>query len=102
MLPRFAAGVDTLGGVELKIFISQPGFLSHHRLMGKRREARERAVQFLFQYDFNPPDKLDEALDHFWNTQRTAAIAEDKGDATWGQKVELPPPTVEEAAVRLF
>jgi N utilization substance protein B len=70
--------------------------------MGKRREARERAVQFLFQYDFNPPEKLDEALDHFWNTQRTAAIAEDKGDATWGQKVELPPPTVEEAAVRLF
>ena len=70
--------------------------------MGKRREARERAVQFLFQYDLNPPEKLEEALNHFWNSQQTAAIAEDKGDATWGEKFELPAPTVEEAEVRLF
>jgi transcription antitermination protein NusB len=70
--------------------------------MGKRREARERAVQFLFQHDLNPPEKLDQALDHFWDSQRPAALAEDKGDATWGQKVELPAPTAEEAAVRLF
>jgi len=70
--------------------------------MGKRREARERAIQFLYQHDLNPPQKLDEALDHFWNTQRTAAIAEEKGDATWGQKVELPGPTADEAAVRVF
>jgi len=70
--------------------------------MGKRREARERAVQFLFQNDLNPPADLDAALDHFWQTQRGAAIAEDKGIANWGQPVELPPPTEEEAAVRLF
>ncbi|MDB6020331.1 MAG: nusB [Pedosphaera sp.] len=70
--------------------------------MGKRREARERAVQFLFQHDLNPPEKLDEALDHFWNTQRTAAIAEDKGVANWGQKVTLPAPTAEEAETRAF
>jgi N utilization substance protein B len=70
--------------------------------MGKRREARERAIQFLFQHDLNPPAKLDEALDHFWDSQRNAAIAEDKSDATWGQKVELPAPTAEEEAVRLF
>ena len=38
--------------------------------MGKRREARERAVQFLFQYDLNPPENLDAALEHFWNSQR--------------------------------
>ena len=44
--------------------------------MGKRREARERAVQFLFQYDLNPPEKLEEALAQFWNSQRAAAIAE--------------------------
>ena len=85
-----------------KIFIPQRGVLRHDRVMGKRREARERAVQFLFQYDFNPPEKLDEALDHFWKSQQTAAIAEDKGDATWGEKIELPPPTADEAAVRLF
>lgn len=86
----------------MKIFISPPGFLRHHGFMGKRREARERAVQFLFQYDLNPPEKLDEALEQFWSSQRTAAIAEDKGEATWGQKVELPEPTEEEQAVRLF
>ena len=70
--------------------------------MGKRREARERAVQFLFQYDLNSPENLDAALAQFWESQRTAAIAEEKGAATWGQPVELPPPTAEEAEVRLF
>ena len=70
--------------------------------MGKRREARERAVQFLFQHDMNPPENLDAELDQFWNSQRSAAIAEEKGNATWGEKVELPPPTTDEAAVRLF
>jgi N utilization substance protein B len=70
--------------------------------MGKRREARERAVQFLFQNDLNPPEDLEAALERFWDTQRGAAIAEEKGTATWGQPVDLPPPTAEEAAVRLF
>jgi transcription antitermination protein NusB len=70
--------------------------------MGKRREARERAVQFLFQHDLNPPEDLDRALNEFWDTQRTAAIAEEKGPATWGQPHELPPPTAEETETRLF
>lgn len=70
--------------------------------MGKRREARERAVQFLFQHDLNPPEDLEAALEQFWDSQRGVAIAEDKATATWGQPVELPPPTTEEAAVRLF
>lgn len=70
--------------------------------MGKRREARERAVQFLFQSDLNPPENLDEALDRFWETQRSAAIAGEKGAATWGETMELPPPTTDEAAMRLF
>jgi len=70
--------------------------------MGKRREARERAVQFLFQHDLNPPDNLDAALGQFWESQRTAAIAEEKGVANWGQPVELPPPTAGEAESRLF
>lgn len=68
---------------------------------GKRREARERAVQFLFQYDLNPPDNLDEALREFWETQRWAARAEAEGP-TWGQPVELPPPTAEEIEIRAF
>jgi N utilization substance protein B len=70
--------------------------------MGKRREARERAVQFLFQHDLNRPDDLGRALEQFWESQRAAAIAEDKGTATWGQPIELPPATADEAAVRLF
>jgi N utilization substance protein B len=70
--------------------------------MGKRREARERAVQFLFQHDLNPPDQLEEALNQFWESQRAAALAEEKGAAHWGQPFELPPPTAEEAETRLF
>jgi transcription antitermination protein NusB len=70
--------------------------------MGKRREARERAVQFLFQNDLNPPENLEAALNQFWDSQRAAAIAEDKGGATWGEHLELPPMTADEAAVRLF
>jgi len=70
--------------------------------MGTRREARERAVQFLFQYDLNPPGNLDEALDQFWESQRTAALAEEKAKAAWGEEKELPPPTAEDSAVRLF
>lgn len=70
--------------------------------MGKRREARERAVQFLFQYEMNPPEDLEAALDEFWESQRAAAIAEERGKATWGQAVELPPPSADEVAVRLF
>ena len=70
--------------------------------MGKRREARERTVQFLFQHDLNPPEDLERALDEFWDNQRAAAIAEEKAGAHWGQPVDLPPPTAEESETRLF
>src|SRR5271170_3943893 len=70
--------------------------------MGKRREARERAVQFLFQHDLNPPEDLEVALAQFWNSQRAAAIEDEKGSSTWGETAELPPPTAEEAEARLF
>ena len=70
--------------------------------MRHRRLARERAVQFLFQYDLNPPENPDEALDKFWSSQTSAAIEEDNQPASWGEKQQLPPPTTEENAVRLF
>jgi transcription antitermination protein NusB len=70
--------------------------------MGKRRESRERAVQFLFQHDLNPPANLEAELALFWNSQRAAALEDEKGPAKWGEKTELPPPTVEEAEMRLF
>ena len=70
--------------------------------MRHRRLARERAVQFLFQYDLNPPGNPDEAIDKFWASQTTAAIDEDKDRATWVESKELPPPSTEDNAVRLF
>jgi transcription antitermination protein NusB len=35
--------------------------------MGTRREAREWAVQILFQLDLNPTEKLDGVFTHFWD-----------------------------------
>jgi N utilization substance protein B len=70
--------------------------------MGQRREARERAVQFLFQTDLNPPENLEEALNGFWNSQQAQAIANEKGRATWGEEPALPPPSAAEAAIRVF
>ncbi|MDX1951462.1 MAG: transcription antitermination factor NusB [Verrucomicrobiota bacterium] len=67
-----------------------------------RREARERAVQFLFQYDLNKSENLEQALEQFWVSQRVAALAEEKAKARWGEKIDLPPITTEEAATRLF
>ena len=70
--------------------------------MGQRREAREKAVQFLFQHDLNPPENLDGALDQFWTTQRNAAFHDEKASTSWGEHREIPPPTTEELALREF
>ena len=70
--------------------------------MGKRREARDRAVQFLFQHDLNPPENLDQELALFWNSQRMAALEDEKAPSNWGPRTELPPPSAEEAETRLF
>lgn len=76
--------------------------LRHPAAMSVRREARERAVQFLYQHDLNPPPDLVAAQNHFWDSQRKAALVLEKGPANYGEEVELPPPTSHEAAVRLF
>jgi transcription antitermination protein NusB len=71
--------------------------------MGKRRVARERAVQFLFQFDLNPSDQFAAAWDHFWISQRISASRPEQDQARWGQPMEqLPPETTEEAATRVF
>jgi transcription antitermination protein NusB len=70
--------------------------------MGTRREARERAVQFLFQHDLNPPEHLEEALDRFWDAQRLNAAESKLDKATWGEPVAVPAPTADEATVRVF
>jgi N utilization substance protein B len=66
-----------------------------------RRLARERAVQFLFQHDLNPPEDVTAALDQFWEGQRVDALPETEGP-TWGQPIEVPPPSVEDVALREF
>jgi N utilization substance protein B len=70
--------------------------------MSIRRKAREKAIQFLFQNAVNPPEDLEEALNYFWESQRTAALEDEKGATHWGEKVELPPPSADELAVRVF
>jgi N utilization substance protein B len=70
--------------------------------MGTRREARERAVQFLFQYDLNPPTDLEAALERFWESQRAATQEAEQAGPTWGQQPALSPPTPQETTVRLF
>ncbi len=70
--------------------------------MGTRRRARERAVQFLYQYDLNPTEKLEEAMNHFFESQRLAALREDGPELSSSVSVDAPPPTSEEAALRVF
>ena len=84
-----------------QILFSLKPLLGHVVSMGMRRLARERAVQFLFQHDLNPPEDVTAALDQFWEGQRVAALTENQGP-TWGQPVEVPPPTVEDVALREF
>lgn len=72
--------------------------------MGLRREARERAVQFLFQYDLNPGDEeeLAHMLNQFWDTHRLSESGFESGKATWGKKIELPAPSTRDASLRVF
>ena len=53
--------------------------------MGKRREARERAVQFLFQHDLNPPEDLPAALEQFWESQRAGGHRRGEGRGHLGR-----------------
>ena len=72
--------------------------------MGLRREARERAVQFLFQHDMNPivTEELPHHLNHFWETHQLSESGYEKGKATWGRQIELPPPTTRDLSLRVF
>jgi transcription antitermination protein NusB len=70
--------------------------------MGIRRQARERAVQFIFQCDVNPPEDLDRMLEAFWVSQRKAYQNQEKGKATWGEEAETPEPDADETATRMF
>ena len=67
--------------------------------MGMRREARERAVQFLFQHDLNPPADLAAALGAFW--ELPSADAEDAGAGGKSAAAD-PAAAANELAVRLF
>ena len=70
--------------------------------MGTRRQARERAVQFLFQYDHNPTEVLDADLEHFWLHQRPAVIELVEGRSAWGEDRKMPPPTPDDISIRSF
>ena len=70
--------------------------------MGTRRHARERAVQFLFQHELNPPEDLDSALEHFWMHHRPAVAEVQEGKTNWGAEKELPVPTPDDVAIQQF
>ena len=70
--------------------------------MGTRRQARERAIQFLFQYDHNPTEVLDSDLEHFWLHQRPAVIELVEGRSAWGEDREMPPQTTDDISIRNF
>jgi N utilization substance protein B len=81
--------------------------------MGTRRAARERAVQFLFQYDLNPPKDLEAALGLFWESQPASPATSDRLASGAGAPTPAPGSganavtastevAVDEAAVRLF
>jgi N utilization substance protein B len=69
--------------------------------MGTRREARERAVQFLFQLDVNPPEDLEAAMNAFWDSRQGSPESDD--EPTPRKPAADPvPPSADELAVRLF
>ena len=76
--------------------------LTHPISMGSRRQARERAVQFLFQFDMNPQEDLESALEHFWLHQRPEVIEMLEGKSSWGEHKELPPPTDGDTTIQQF
>lgn len=71
--------------------------------MGTRRRARERALQFLYQYDLNPSENLEEALNHFFESQRQAAAAVDEmPDKSAGEAEPSTSAEDNEASLRQF
>jgi N utilization substance protein B len=62
-----------------------------------RRHGREWAIQMLFQFDLNPADELDKAIEHFWQQQVTSKteVAED-------QHAEPPDPALAPPQIRAF
>ena len=70
--------------------------------MRSRRVARERALQFLFQYDVNRPDDVSEALESFWDDHRKSVAARNQKSPTFGEQAEPVPVTAGEAASRAF
>lgn len=67
-----------------------------------RRLARERAVQFLYQFELNPSSQVEQELEAFWEIHQAELLFDDKAKATWKPKTELPPPTAQDLAVKDF
>jgi N utilization substance protein B len=61
--------------------------------MGLRRDAREAAVQFLYQLDTHKPDDVEKALEEFWRqneeAQNVRDFANDLLRGTLGKKAEI-------------
>ena len=58
--------------------------------MGIRRTAREWALQFLFQSEFNPSPTLEEGFQHFWEERGREAEAEEEKARRMGRPEPKP------------
>ena len=68
--------------------------------MATRRQAREWALQMLFQVDHNPVENLDQAFAEFWKQQATTHDEENDGranrpDAATNAGTGIPPPKIQ-------
>jgi len=87
-----------------KILICHGRFLVHVAVcaMSKRRQARERAMQFLFQFDLNPADDLERALGEFWHTCYTEAEQTTGRSTKQTKQSRTDESTADEAELRMF
>lgn len=70
--------------------------------MSKRRQARERAMQFLFQFDLNPADDIERGLEEFWRTHAIEAEPTTRRGAKPTRKTGSEESIANEAQLRLF
>ncbi len=70
--------------------------------MSKRRQARERAMQFLFQYDLNPADDIERVLDEFWQMHRIEAEQSTRKNAKPTRQTKSECAVESETELRLF
>ena len=69
--------------------------------MGLRRREKSHPVLFP-RHESVVTEDLPHHLNHFWETHQLSESGYEKGKATWGRQIELPPPTTRDLSLRVF